>query len=84
MDYWGRSGEDLNKLLQKGMRVRIEGELRMDVWEDKNNPGQMVSGMAVTASLISILPQRLESVALKARQQYAPQNNPSEYPDSES
>ncbi len=84
VDYWGRSGEDLNKLLQKGMRVRIEGELRMDFWEDKNNPGQMVSGMAVTASLISILPQRLESVALKSRQQYAPQNNPSEYPDSES
>lgn len=75
VDYWGRNGEELNKLLQKGMRVRIEGELRIDTWEDKNNPGEMVSGMALTASTISIMPQRLESVILKPRQSHGAQNN---------
>lgn len=76
IDYWGRDAELLSKLIQKGMRVHIEGEPRMDIWEDKHNPGQMVSGMAVNASLISIMPHRLESVALKQRQTQTGQNNP--------
>lgn len=75
VDYWGRDGEALSKLLQKGMRVRIEGEPRLDIWEDKNNPGEMVSGMAVNASLITIMPQRIESVKLKPSQGYPTQNN---------
>lgn len=76
IDYWGRDAEQLSKLIQKGMRVHIEGEPRMDIWEDKHTPGQMVSGMAVNASLISIMPHRLESVVLKQRQNQTGQNNP--------
>ena len=72
ISYWGRDADHLSKLLQKGMRVRVEGELRIDSWEDKNNPGQMVSGMALTASTISIMAQRVDAVLLKARQ---PNNN---------
>ncbi|MEZ8191728.1 single-stranded DNA-binding protein [Vibrio sp. 10N.222.54.A1] len=76
ISYWGRDAEALSKLLQKGMRVRIEGELRIDVWEDKNNPGQMTSGMALTASLITIMAQRVDAVLLKKPQQSGANNNP--------
>ncbi|RJX68625.1 single-stranded DNA-binding protein [Vibrio sinensis] len=73
IDYWGKDAESLSKLLQKGMRVRIEGELRMDSWPDKENPSIMITGMALTASLITIMPQRIQSVILKERsQQYHP------------
>ncbi|MFM2588175.1 single-stranded DNA-binding protein [Vibrio sp. TBV020] len=75
VDYWDKDGDELSKLLLKGMRVRIEGELRMDVWEDKNNPGQMVSGMALTASSIAILPRRIESLILKPSQGLPSQHN---------
>ncbi|MEZ9997777.1 single-stranded DNA-binding protein [Vibrio lentus] len=72
IDYWRNNAEEWAKLLQKGMRVRIEGQLRMDTWPDKNNPGQTQSGMALTASSISILPSRLESVVMKSRQSSRP------------
>jgi single-strand DNA-binding protein len=83
VDYWGRDAETLNKLLQRGMRIRIEGELRMDEWEDKHNPGVMISGMAVTASLITIMPQRLASVELKTRQPLHGQTNTPPQPEPE-
>ncbi len=67
VSYWGKDAEDLSKLLQKGMRVKISGELRMDSWEDKNT-GELVNGMAVTASDISICPRRIESISMKVRQ----------------
>ena len=67
VSYWGKDAEDLSKLLQKGMRVKISGELRMDSWEDKNT-GEIVNGMAVTASDISIFPRRIESISMKVRQ----------------
>ena len=80
IDYWGRDAEALSKLLQKGMRVRIEGELRQDTWPDKDNPSVMVSGMALTASLIAIMPQRVQSVTLKERTQpYQPTQNSQEF-----
>ncbi|MEZ9292440.1 hypothetical protein AB4251_18165 [Vibrio lentus] len=63
------------------MRVRIEGELRLDTWEDRNNPGQIASGMALTASLISIMTQRVDAVLLKKPQQSGAHNNPASQPD---
>lgn len=83
VDYWGRDAEQLSKVLQKGMRVRLEGELRIDTWDDKNNPGETVSGMALTASLISIMPHRLESVTLKTRQSSPGENNAPSQGESE-
>ncbi|MCW8336316.1 single-stranded DNA-binding protein [Vibrio paucivorans] len=83
ISYWGRDAEALSKLLQKGMRVRIEGELRLDTWEDKNNPGQMASGMALTASTISIMAQRLDTVLLKARQPHQSNNYSASQSESE-
>ncbi|WP_231893348.1 hypothetical protein [Vibrio scophthalmi] len=45
----------------------------MDSWPDKDNPSEMITGMALTASLITIMPQRVQSVILKERsQQYQP------------
>lgn len=64
VDYWKRNGEQLSKLLAKGMQVQITGELRIDSWEDKDNPGQMLTGMAMTADSIAILPARIESVTM--------------------
>ncbi len=83
IDYWGRDAEQLSKVLQKGMRVHLEGELRIDTWDDKNNPGETVSGMALTASLISIMPHRLESVTLKTRQGSSGENNAPSQGESE-
>ena len=80
IDFWGRDAEALSKLLQKGMRVRIEGELRMDSWPDKDNPSVMLTGMALTASLISIMPQRVQSLILKERNaQYQPVQSEPEF-----
>lgn len=72
IDYWRNDAEELVKLLKTGMRVRVEGQLRIDTWPDKNNPSQTQSGMALTASSISILPSRIESVAMKPRQSARP------------
>jgi len=68
VDYWKNNAEDVAKLLKKGMRIRVEGELRIDTWEDKNNPGQMQSGMALTAETITIVPSRIESIGMKSSQ----------------
>lgn len=74
IDYWKRNAEQLNRLLGKGMRVRIEGELRLDEWPDSDNPGQVLSGMALTAESIAILPSRVRSITMDERQQQpAPQ-----------
>ncbi|RSD28571.1 single-stranded DNA-binding protein [Vibrio pectenicida] len=68
VDYWKNNADDVAKLLKKGMRIRVEGELRIDTWEDKNNPGQMQSGMALTAETITIVPSRIESIGMKSSQ----------------
>lgn len=81
IDYWKRNAEQLNRLLAKGMRVRIEGELRLDEWPDTEHPGQMQSGMALTAETISILPSRVSAITMDDRQQQpAPQQQYQEPP----
>lgn len=78
VDYWKNNAEEVAKLLKKGMRVRVEGELRIDTWEDKNNPGQMQSGMALTAETITIVPSRIELIEMKSSQAATAQNAPIE------
>ena len=68
VDYWKNNAEQLNRLLAKGMQVQITGELRLDEWPDSDNPGQNVSGMALTAESIAILPTRIQNVTMQERQ----------------
>ncbi|GIU42965.1 hypothetical protein TUM4438_10780 [Shewanella sairae] len=68
VDYWRNNAELLNKLLCKGMQVQITGELRMDSWPDAENPGQTLTGMAITADNIAIMPTRLQSITMAPRQ----------------
>lgn len=36
-DAWGRTAETMSKFLSKGRPVFIEGRLRLDTWQDKND-----------------------------------------------
>jgi single-strand DNA-binding protein len=37
---WGKRAEALNKILQKGMRLYVEGRIQTRSWEDKNGGGK--------------------------------------------
>lgn len=71
VSYWKNNAEQLNRLLQKGMQVHISGELRLEEWPDTEHPGQMLSGMAVTADTIAMMPARIQTVTMVARQNQA-------------
>ncbi|WP_305815311.1 single-stranded DNA-binding protein, partial [Photobacterium leiognathi] len=68
VDYWKNNAEQLNRLLAKGMQVQVSGELRLDEWPDSDNPGQNLSGMALTAESIAILPARVQTITMQERQ----------------
>lgn len=49
---WGKLGESLNKYLQKGKQVAIEGEIRQNRWEQD---GQTRSKIEIYASNVQLL-----------------------------
>jgi single-strand DNA-binding protein len=49
---WGRQGESLNQYLTKGSRVGVDGELRLDRWEQD---GQTRSRVEIVAANIQLL-----------------------------
>ncbi len=51
IEAWGRTGETSGQYLKKGNPVIIEGELRLDQWEDKTS-GQKRSKLKVVANRV--------------------------------
>lgn len=58
---------DWAKLYQKGMRVMVQGRMIREEWTDSNNDERVT--IKVVARRIGMLPYRIESVKLSARQQ---------------
>ncbi|MGH8534824.1 MAG: single-stranded DNA-binding protein [Gammaproteobacteria bacterium] len=74
---WGPRGEGVAKLLPKGARVRVEGTLVHDTWEDKD--GETVSRIEVQADSIDLDLSRVEAVTFRAKGQ-AENGTPAEPP----
>ncbi|MGH8653012.1 MAG: single-stranded DNA-binding protein, partial [Gammaproteobacteria bacterium] len=70
-------GESVAKLLPKGARVRVEGTLVQDTWEDKD--GETVSRIEVQADSIDLDLSRVEAVTFRAKGQ-AENGTPAEPP----
>ncbi len=49
---WGHRAESIIKLISKGMRVQVTGQLRMDQWEDDD--GEARETLRLTADRLSI------------------------------
>ena len=54
MTVWGRQGESIASYMTKGKQVAVEGELRQDRWQDKND-GSNRSKVYIVANNIQLL-----------------------------
>lgn len=54
---WEKGGELIAEHFKQGDPIYIEGELRQDSWEDKNNPGQMRSKHYIRVLQFEFLPR---------------------------
>ena len=54
---WGRQGEAIASYMTKGKQVAVEGQLRQDRWEDKND-GSKRSKVTIDANNIQLLGSR--------------------------
>lgn len=51
---WGKSAENCAQYLQKGSQVMVEGRLKLDTWEDRNDGGKR-SKLTVVAENVVFL-----------------------------
>lgn len=65
VEIWHRDAEHWSNLYQTGMRVKVDGRMVREEWEDAENNKRET--MKVEARSIGILPYRIESVILTAR-----------------
>ncbi|QNM95478.1 single-stranded DNA-binding protein [Chitinimonas koreensis] len=63
--FWGPRAERAAKLLEKGSRVRVEGNLVQDRWQDENGAEQR--GLTLEADDVFISMSRIESITWKPR-----------------
>lgn len=65
VNLWGPKAEAIAKHLRKGARVRVEGTLVQDTWEDKD--GAEVSRIEVQADSIDLDLARVEAVTFRTK-----------------
>jgi single-strand DNA-binding protein len=63
---WGPRAESASKLLRKGARVRVEGRLKEQEWEDKET-GEIKKRMQLDADEVFVSLSRVESITYKAK-----------------
>ena len=63
---WGRRAESTAKLLRKGARVRVEGRLREETWEDKET-GEQRAEHRLAIDDVYLALSRIESVQFKEK-----------------
>ncbi len=56
-EVWGRTAENMAKYLQKGRPVFVEGRLKLDTWQDKND-GSNRSKMRVVIETFQFIDSR--------------------------
>ncbi|MGH8524643.1 MAG: single-stranded DNA-binding protein [Gammaproteobacteria bacterium] len=67
VNLWGPKAEAIATHLRKGARVRVEGTLVQDTWEDRD--GAEVSRIEVQADSIDLDLSRVEAVTFRAKGQ---------------
>jgi single-strand DNA-binding protein len=63
---WDRQAESPAKLLRKGARVKIEGRLREETWQDKTS-GEMKSEFRLAVDDVTLALSRIESVQYRGK-----------------
>ncbi|MCA1671046.1 MAG: single-stranded DNA-binding protein, partial [Actinobacteria bacterium] len=66
VNLWGPKAETIAKLLRKGARVRVEGTLLQDTWEDRET-GEPASRIEVQADSIDLDLARVEAITFRAK-----------------
>jgi single-strand DNA-binding protein len=66
VNLWGPKAEVIAKLLRKGARVRVEGTLVQDTWEDKAT-AEPVSRIEVQADCIDLDLSRVEAITFRPK-----------------
>jgi single-strand DNA-binding protein len=66
VNVWGPKAEVIAKLLRKGARVRVEGTLVQDTWEDRET-GEPASRIEVQADSIDLDLARVEAITFRAK-----------------
>lgn len=74
---WGNRAKPLSDLLDKGMRVRVEGTLIQETWEDRE--GEERSGMKLDLDALALELVRVASIEMRPREANA-QGDPQEAP----
>lgn len=71
-----RLGDQVHKLLRKGARVRVSGDMILNRYEDQES-GQARAGLRMTADSCDLVLTRIESIQFKAsRSQREPEQAP--------
>lgn len=66
VNLWGPKAETIAKLLRKGARVRVEGTLVQDTWDDRET-GEPASRIEVQADSIDLDLARVEAITFRAK-----------------
>jgi single-strand DNA-binding protein len=66
VNLWGSKAEAVAKLLRKGSRVRVEGTLVQDTWDDKAT-GEPNSRIEVQADSVDLDLARVESITFRTK-----------------
>ena len=72
---WDRLAEASAKLLRKGARVKVEGRLREENWQDKTS-GEMKSEYRLAVDDVTLVLSRIESVLFKEKTSVPEQEEP--------
>lgn len=64
VELWHRDAEHWSTLMQKGMRVLVEGRTVRDEWEDDEGPRVTFK---IEARRVAILPYRIEAIEMTAK-----------------
>ncbi len=69
VNVWGRCAEPAAKMLSKGDRVFIDGEMVMNTWPDKDDDTLERSGVRVDTRLVAPYLPDIESLSYRERKQ---------------
>lgn len=67
---WGNRAKPLSDLLDKGMRVRVEGTLIQETWEDRE--GEERSGMKLDLDALALELVRVAGIEMRPREAAPP------------
>ena len=70
ISYWGVRGEAAGRVLKKGARVAVGGELHEETWQDKET-GEPRNRLSVRADTVDLDLSRIESLVWQKKTEHA-------------